>query len=350
MPHSAPDPLGVFVVRAAGALRLEFFSATSSFSVQSVGCALVIAVVFLAVQRRLRGKRVRIRTLVRGLLPTRLIRSASARADIAFFLFNSLAAGALFGWALLSSHAIALFVHARLEALLGAYQGPGLAPWLAASIMTLGVFLAYEFGYWIDHFLKHKISFLWAFHRVHHTAQSLSPLTNFRVHPVDSIVFLNILALATGAASGVLSYTLGPSVRPFTLGGGNAILIVGLYLSVHLQHSQVWIPARGFLGRIVVSPAHHQLHHSADPAHFNRNFGGYLSIFDWAFGTLLIPDARPPRLVFGVEPRGENPHSVLGAAVAPFLTAASPALSWMLKLFQTWRRQPKYIRSTFSRR
>jgi sterol desaturase/sphingolipid hydroxylase (fatty acid hydroxylase superfamily) len=42
----------------------------------------------------------------------------------------------------------------------------------------------------------------------------------------------------------------------------------------------------------VHSPAHHQIHHSTDPRHFDRNLGYALSIWDWAFGTLWVPERR----------------------------------------------------------
>ena len=46
------------------------------------------------------------------------------------------------------------------------------------------LFLAYELGYWLNHYLSHRIAFLWEFHKVHHSATVLTPLTNFRVHPI----------------------------------------------------------------------------------------------------------------------------------------------------------------------
>ena len=55
---------------------------------------------------------------------------------------------------------------------------------------------------------------------------------------------------------------------------------------VHLQHSHMWIAFRGMLGRIFVSPAHHQVHHSDNPKHFDKNFGSCLALWDWMFGTL----------------------------------------------------------------
>jgi hypothetical protein len=37
-------------------------------------------------------------------------------------------------------------------------------------------------------------------------------------------------------------------------------------------------------------PAHHHVHHSANPKHFNKNFGSCLALWDWMFGTLYVPE------------------------------------------------------------
>jgi sterol desaturase/sphingolipid hydroxylase (fatty acid hydroxylase superfamily) len=136
---------------------------------------------------------------------------------------------------------------------------------------------------------------------------------------VDSVLFLNSLALFIGVAHGAMTYALGAPAQAVLLSGTNILTLAFLFLLVHLQHSHIWIATRGFAGRVIQSPAHHQLHHSADPAHFNRNFGGNLSVFDWLFGTLLIPDSKPQRLTFGADPQGERPHSIEGLALTPFV-------------------------------
>ena len=55
--------------------------------------------------------------------------------------------------------------------------------------MTVTLFLAYELGYWLNHYVPHRVPFLWEFHKVHHSATVLTPLTNFRVHPVYMCIF-----------------------------------------------------------------------------------------------------------------------------------------------------------------
>jgi sterol desaturase/sphingolipid hydroxylase (fatty acid hydroxylase superfamily) len=85
----------------------------------------------------------------------------------------------------------------------------------------------------------------------------------------------------------------------------------------HLRHSHMWIPFTGIAGRILQSPAHHQLHHSANPAHFDKNLGFALALWDWAFGTLAIPARTREPIVFGVGDEGAPFRSALSALVAP---------------------------------
>ena len=151
-------------------------------------------------------------------------------------------------------------------------------------------------------------------------AETLTPLTSARVHPIESLKFGNILILATAPLNAVGHDMLGSATAGWTLGGTNLFLILGVCLVGHLQHSHVWIAFSGGLGRLVASPAHHQLHHSADPAHFGRNLGSTLTVFDWLFGTLLLPTRERPPLVFEVE-GGGTPHTITGGLVTPFVRA-----------------------------
>ncbi|MDB5423339.1 MAG: sterol desaturase family protein, partial [Phenylobacterium sp.] len=263
------------------------------------------------------------RVLLRALFPRRLLRGASSKADVGLFLFNAFPAAILIGWALLSAGQIGRPAAHLLGVVFGPSPDVHLPQGARRAIATVALFLAYEFAYWLDHVLSHRIPALWEFHKVHHTAEVLSPVTAFRVHPVDSLVFANITAVVLGLTAASLEYVLGASAGPLELSGRNAILVAFVFLTVHLQHSHIWISFTGVWGRIFLSPAHHQIHHSTNPIHFNRNFGSCLSIWDWVFGTLHIPSRTRERLVFGAElPEGApSPHSVTGVLAAPFLEA-----------------------------
>ena len=59
----------------------------------------------------------------------------------------------------------------------------------------------------------------------------------------------------------------------------------------------------------MVSPAYHALHHSADPRHYNSNFGLRLTIFDQLFGTFLKPGKTPPEGGLEIGIQGESSYA-----------------------------------------
>ena len=306
-----------------GRLNQALLAPGSHISLFSLASALVIALLVLAFRRHKRGRRIRLRALLRALFPRRIVASPSSRADVGYFYFNLFVFGIVFGWALLSYETLSHSIAGMLTATFGPMPPAPLPGFAARAIITVMAFLAYELGYWLNHYLSHRIPFLWEFHKVHHSATVLTPLTNFRVHPVYMCIFLNILAVSIGLATGVGSYLLGQPASQYGLSDTNLILVVFIYVYVHLQHSELWIAFTGWLGRLFMSPAHHQIHHSRNPAHFNKNMGSCLALWDWMFGTLYIPSQQPEKLEFGVEPDREQAHTIRGELIAPFIRGAA---------------------------
>jgi sterol desaturase/sphingolipid hydroxylase (fatty acid hydroxylase superfamily) len=304
-----------------GQLKRLFFSLGSHFSLTSLLAALIVAALFFAWQRYRRGRRIRLRTLARALFPRRIMTHRSNQADIFYLFFNVFMFSILFGWAILSYQFISNGLIAGMVAVFGPMTPSALSPYVTRAVITVMLFLAYELGYWFNHWLSHKVPLLWEFHKVHHSAEVLTPLTNFRVHPVYGWIFANILAFSTAVANGFGHYMFGDAPHQYALADTNIILVLFIHAYVHLQHSHMWISFRGVLGRILVSPAHHQVHHSVDPKHFNKNFGSCLALWDWMFGTLYIPTKEREPLVFGV-PDHANAHTVTGELVEPFVNAA----------------------------
>ena len=230
--------------------------------------------------------------------------------------------GLAFGWAFLSATRIAGALDHGLAASFGARAVSDWPAIVQAVISTVMLFLAYEFAYWLDHYLSHKLPILWQFHRVHHGAESLSLLTNFRVHPVDTIVFANLVALITGAMSALLAFLFGHDPTPFGIGGTNVLIFVGAICLAHLQHSHLKLRFGPRGDRLLLSPMHHQCHHSLDPRHFDRNFGNTLALWDRLFGTLYVPDPTDGPMRFGLGAGETTPHGLKAALVTPLLGAA----------------------------
>ena len=168
---------------------------------------------------------------------------------------------------------------------------------------TLALFLAYDLGFFVDHSLKHRIPALWELHKAHHSAEVLTPLVNFRVHPLDSLILANNLALVIGLIGGVAQYALGREAVSFTLFDQNVLMLLYIYLTAQLQHSEIWIPFTGVWGRVFMSPAHHQL------APFRRS------------GPFQLQPRREPGDL-GLA-RGQLAHA-LGRAAAPRLRRLGP--------------------------
>lgn len=295
-----------------------FLAPGSTLSFAALAVTLVLCVL-LAVPRG-HKRRVPIAVLRRAIFPRRLLGSASGRADLVYFAGGVLLAGLVIGWALWSGAQVRDALLARIPHDHALIALPG---WAGATLATLALFLAYEFAYWFDHWLMHRIPALWHFHKVHHQAESLSLLTNGRVHPVETIGFYNLAALAGGVTGAGLVLVLGPAVTPYTLGGTNLLIFLTAIGLTHLQHSHFWVTFGPRWGRVLLGPAHHQIHHSADPAHFNRNLGSSLALFDRLFGTFHMPAPRREPLRFGVEDGETDPHGVRAALLTPFVAAAS---------------------------
>ena len=176
--------------------------------------------------------------------------AAALAASKAGMYYNMFAHGVLFGWALVSYQYLTNKVIAGLVAVAGPVAPTALPAAIKHTIIVVALFIGYELGYWLQHWLCHRVPFFWQFHRVHHSAAVLTPFTNFRVHPVDTILFANVLAVTVAVANGLTNYALGDTSHQHTVSGTNVILIVFIHLYVHLQHTELWIPLRGVLGRI----------------------------------------------------------------------------------------------------
>jgi sterol desaturase/sphingolipid hydroxylase (fatty acid hydroxylase superfamily) len=315
------DSFWSIVLKVVERITGPFLSFGSTFSLSSLGCALVIAIAFVAFRLGRRRRPMRAKVIVRALFPRR-VACASSGIDFSYLIFNTFIFGAIFGWALLSFRTISSGTFEALNAAFAQRPATELPELASRVLVTLVMFLSYELGYWVHHYLCHRVAFLWEFHKVHHTANVLTPMTVFRVHPVDTWLFVNIVALFVGVLNGATTYALGVATPQFTLTDTNLILVVFIHVYIHFQHSHLWIAFRGAAGRVLLSPAHHQIHHSNNPVHFNKNLGSCLAIWDWLFGTLHIPEQSPEKLRFGVEATGHDAQTMTAAYLTSFSHAA----------------------------
>lgn len=280
-----------------------------------VGAFAMLVLMVIVKRRRLPGWR----PFWKAAFPTRIFGHVSTSADIRLYIFNTLLLSSLYGVAIVGMDFWAGVAKAALTGGFGAHAPLSAPPWLVLTITTIVEIAMLDFGYWGGHYLMHRVPALWAFHKVHHSAEVMTPLTEWRQHPVEMILMPNAISLASGVTYGCLAFLFGDA-EPLALWRTNILLAIFFLTISHLRHSHVWLPFTGLLGRLLHSPAHHQIHHSTDPKHFDKNLGFALSIWDWLFGTLWIP-REGERVVFGIGAESDRFHSVSGSLLSPFLSA-----------------------------
>ena len=191
--------------------------------------------------------------------------------------------------------------------------------WTAAGY-TLASIVVIDFLAFVAHYYQHSIPILWQFHKVHHSAEVLNPLTNYREHPVDNVVYAAMSAIGTGVTAGAFQSMFGVAPSLINILGINAIALVFNISGYHLRHSHIWVRWPGPLTYLFGCPAHHQIHHSCKPEHINKNMAFLFPIWDVLFGTYYLPKQRE-ELVFEIGDGTEGEYkSFLSIYFLPFAT------------------------------
>jgi sterol desaturase/sphingolipid hydroxylase (fatty acid hydroxylase superfamily) len=148
---------------------------------------------------------------------------------------------------------------------------PTTAHWPAWLLVPLTV-VAMDAANWLAHFADHQLGPLWRFHALHHSQEELSILTSFRAHP---------LMHTTGFLLATVPVVALMPTRPI------APVLITTYVCIGtLQHANLrW--TFGPVGRLLVSPAYHRLHHAPDTQRVN--LGVVLAIWDVLAGCARFP-------------------------------------------------------------
>ena len=195
-------------------------------------------------------------------------------------------------------------------------------PTVRAALAVVLVVLISDLTVFVSHYLMHRVPVLWQFHKLHHSAEVLTPVTVYRVHPVEDVLRGAASALITAITGVFFTVTSGRETSFFTIYGVNGIVVLFYIFAYQLRHSHVWLSYGPVIGRVLISPAQHQIHHSVDPKHINKNHGNMFAFWDLVLGTLYVP-AGKEQLQFGLpEPGGSDFHTVSQMYLMPFVNAS----------------------------
>ena len=255
--------------------------------------------------------------------PKKVYAHPSARLDFKYFTVNTIVYGAFIAPLLVTSSATAFGTVSVLIAFFGMPVAPLLPGGIWADVgVTVAAVVVADIGFFVSHYLQHRIRFLWEFHKVHHAAEVLHPLALYRRHPVDAALDLILMGAGAGLILGLSAYLFDESVEGVTILGTNAILFLFHFAGVHLRHSHIRLSYGPVLDRILICPTLHQIHHGCSPQHVDTNFGGIFSIWDWLAGTLYLP-SDDEELILGL-PGGEHGdyNSIVSLYLLPFVKNA----------------------------
>jgi sterol desaturase/sphingolipid hydroxylase (fatty acid hydroxylase superfamily) len=146
--------------------------------------------------------------------------------------------------------------------------------WLVVTLTLVGM----DAANWLAHWADHRLKVLWRLHAVHHSQEELSVLTSFRAHP---LVHTTGFFLAT--------------IPVVVLMGDRSIapVLITVYVCLGtLPHANVpW--SFGPLGKVVVSPAYHRIHHAIG-APSGANLGIVLTLWDVLASRAIFPASGAP--------------------------------------------------------
>ena len=213
----------------------------------------------------------------------------SAKLDYYYFFLSYFLNLFLLVPYIISAKSVAIYVNKFLYAQFDYFENTIFSYEEIVLMYTISIFVFSDFTrYWLHRFL-HTIPFLWEFHKVHHSAKVLTPITFYRVHPVENFLFGLRYSLSIGFVTGIFIYLFGAMIDIYMVLGVNIFIFIFSLFGSNLRHSHVAFSYGKYIEKWLLSPKQHQIHH--DKKHFNKNYGGYIAIWDRVFGSLCLSNS-----------------------------------------------------------
>ena len=192
---------------------------------------------------------------------------------------------------------------------------------LIMVLVSVFIFIVVDFADYLTHFLQHFVPVLWELHKTHHSATYLTPFTARRVHPLgelfEEVVMGIFIIVPLSICQVMFHFTI--TELFVMLGVANSVSAILMFDSLRHSHLPV---SFGPLQAVLTSPHMHQLHHSSKITHWDKNFGHKLSVWDWWFGTMLVP-RKGEEFTWGLgRAEEEEYHNLFGALVGPLVKIA----------------------------
>jgi sterol desaturase/sphingolipid hydroxylase (fatty acid hydroxylase superfamily) len=151
----------------------------------------------------------------------------------------------------------------------------GRLPWLVQFFLAV---LVADLAEYFIHRAFHKVPFMWRFHAIHHSSNSLDWIAGSRSHIVDDVA--------------VRGFILIPMMCVFS----HTMLVAYLFfVNIHATWAHCnFGPTIKWLEPLLIQPRYHHWHHTSQPEAIDKNFAIHFPWIDRIFGTHYLPEDKWP--------------------------------------------------------
>jgi sterol desaturase/sphingolipid hydroxylase (fatty acid hydroxylase superfamily) len=139
--------------------------------------------------------------------------------------------------------------------------------------------VSHDFYIYCFHRMQHRFPLLWRLHEAHHSVENVDWLAGSRSHALE------ILINQTIEFAPIVLLGAPPEMAPIK---ATLDAVWGMYI-----HSNIGVK-EGLLQYFINGPEAHRWHHSVEFTGYGFNYSTKLAVWDWIFGTMYLPDKKPP--------------------------------------------------------
>lgn len=140
-------------------------------------------------------------------------------------------------------------------------------------------YVVWEFSHFIYHYLAHKVRLLWCLHSTHHAPEAMNLSVTY-AHFILEAPYADFIRTSICILLGVSPVMLFAIMFIDGTWGG----------FIHVGENFMKDSRMGFIGRIILTPSHHRVHHARNSLYMDTNFCNLLNIWDRIFGTYQVEE------------------------------------------------------------
>jgi sterol desaturase/sphingolipid hydroxylase (fatty acid hydroxylase superfamily) len=144
-------------------------------------------------------------------------------------------------------------------------------------------YIIWEFAHFIYHYLAHKVRLFWCLHSTHHAPASMNLSISY-AHFFLEAPYADVIRTSICILAGV------PPPMLFVI-----MFIDGTWGSfIHIGETILPDGRLGMLGKLILTPSHHRVHHAKNIEYMDTNFCNLLNIWDKVFKTYYPENIQTP--------------------------------------------------------